>query len=142
MMLTINVKKKTIVKPAKKTPRQVITLTSIDLVSKPGHNPSYYIFRNTGAHQNFFDADVLKESLKKVLVPFYPMAGRFRSDNNGRPEIDCNEEGVVFIEAETATVLDDLGDFSPSAERRKKLVPTVDLSGGISSFPFLAVQVC
>ena len=141
MMLTINVKKTTMVKPAEKTPRQVIPLTSVDLVTKPEHNPCYYVFKNTGAHQNFFDAEVLKDALRKVLVPFYPMAGRFRSDNNGRPEIDCNEEGVLFIEAETTNVLDDLGDFAPSENRTKKLVPTGDLSGGISSFPFLVVQV-
>ncbi|GMN61634.1 hypothetical protein TIFTF001_030714 [Ficus carica] len=141
MMLPINVKKTTIVKPAEKTPRQVIPLTNVDLVTKPEHNPCYYIFKNTGAHQNFFDAEVLKDALRKVLVPFYPMAGRFRSDNNGRPEIDCNEEGVLFIEAETTNVLDDLGDFAPLEKRTKKLVPTVDLSGGISSFPFLVVQV-
>ena len=69
------------------------------------------------------------------------MAGRFRLDESGRIEIDCNEEGVLFVVAETDFILDELaGDFAPTPKLRG-LVPTVDYSGGISSYPFLLLQV-
>ena len=57
---------------------------------------------------------MLKEALSKTLVPFYPMAGRLGSDENGRLDIICNAEGVLLIEAETTSTIDDLGDFVPS----------------------------
>ncbi|MBA0869201.1 hypothetical protein Goshw_024647, partial [Gossypium schwendimanii] len=55
-------------------------------------------------------------------------------------EIICNDEGVLFVEAETSSVLEDLignGDFTHNSH----LVPKVDYSGGISSYPLLVVQV-
>ncbi|KAL5577855.1 hypothetical protein UlMin_019554 [Ulmus minor] len=137
--MKINVKETTIVKPAEKTPRHTIWLSSLDLVNKNVHSTALCFYRYNGA-SNFFDTALLKEALSKVLVPFYPFAGRFKHDENGRLEINCNEEGVLFVEAETCSNLDDLGDFMPSPAL-KKLITTVDQSGGVSSFPFMVVQL-
>lgn len=84
---------------------------------------------------------MVKEGLSKALVQFYPMAGRLRRDEDGRIEIDCNAEGVLFVVAETSSVIDDFGDFAPTLEL-KKLIPSVDYSGGISTYPLLVLQVC
>lgn len=86
------------------------------------------------------DSNVLKQALSKALVPFYPMAGRLRRDDDGRIEIDCNGEGVLFVEAETTSVIDDFGDFAPTLELRR-LIPTVDYSGGIHTYSALVLQV-
>ncbi|PPD66259.1 hypothetical protein GOBAR_DD36863 [Gossypium barbadense] len=89
---------------------------------------------------DFFDTGRVKEGLSKVLVPFYPIAGRLGYDENGRLKIICKDEGVLFVEAETSSVLEDLignGDFTHNSH----LVPKVDYSGGISSYPLLVVQV-
>ncbi|KAL5574432.1 hypothetical protein UlMin_016131 [Ulmus minor] len=106
------------------------------------HTPSVYFYRRPsgGGAANFFDAAVLKKALSKILVPFYPVAGRLRRDDRGRIEIDCNAEGVLFVEAETDAVIDDFGDFAPTPEL-KRLIPAVDVSGGISSYPLLVLQV-
>jgi shikimate O-hydroxycinnamoyltransferase len=69
------------------------------------------------------------------------MAGRLRRDEDGRIEINCNAEGVLFVEAETTSVIDDFTDFAPTLEL-KQLIPTVDYSGGISTYPLLVLQVC
>lgn len=131
------------VKPAEKTPHRALWLSSLDLLASiPTHTPLFYIYRPSRAEPNFFNAAALEEALSKVLVPFYPYAGRFMHDHSGRLEIDCNGEGVLFVEAVTNAVVNDLGDFAPTPELEAALVPTVDCSGGISSFPFLAVQVC
>ena len=138
--MIINVKESTMVQPAEETPRRGLWNSNVDLVVPRFHTPSVYFYRPTGA-SNFFDAKVLKEALSKALVPFYPMAGRLRRDEDGRIEIDCNGEGVLFVEAETASVVADFGDFAPTLEL-KQLIPTVDYSGGISSYPLLVLQVC
>ncbi|GAV71453.1 Transferase domain-containing protein [Cephalotus follicularis] len=137
--MIINVKVSTLVSPAGDTPRQSLWNSNVDLVVPRFHTPSVYFYRPTGA-ANFFDAQVLKEALGKALVPFYPMAGRLKRDEDGRIEIDCNADGVLFVEAETSSVIDDFGDFAPTLEL-KKLIPTVDYSGGISTFPLLVLQV-
>lgn len=126
--------------PAEETPRLGLWNANVDLVVPRFHTPSVYFYRPTGA-PNFFDPNVVKEALSKALVPFYPMAGRLRRDDDGRIEIDCNAEGVLFVVAETSTVIDDFGDFAPTLEL-KKLIPTVDYSGGISTYPLLVLQVC
>lgn len=141
-MIKIEVKEATVVRPAEETPRRVLWSSSLDLLVGSNHVPTVYFYRRpTDGAANFFDVAVLKATLAKALVPFYPLAGRLRqnSDDN-RIEIDCNAEGVLFVEAEADSALDDFGDFAPSPEFHG-LIPAVDYSGGISSYPVLVLQV-
>lgn len=138
--MIIEVRESTMVKPATETPRRVLWNSNLDLVIPSIHTPSVYFYRPTGA-SNFFDPEIIKLGLSKALVPFYPMAGRLRRDDDGRIEIDCNGEGVLFVEAESNSVIDDFGDFAPTPELRR-LIPPVDYSGGIASYPLLVLQVC
>ncbi|KAI4329416.1 hypothetical protein L6164_021682 [Bauhinia variegata] len=137
--MKINAKQSTMVRPAEETPRRSLWNSNIDLVVPNFHTPSVYFYRPTGA-SDFFDAKVLKEALSKALVPFYPMAGRLRRDEDGRVEIDCAGQGVLFVEADTTAVVDDFGDFAPTLELRQ-LIPAVDYSSGIESYPLLVLQV-
>ncbi|XWS20553.1 hypothetical protein CRYUN_Cryun31cG0111800 [Craigia yunnanensis] len=137
--MIVNVKESTMVRPAEETPRRSLWNSNVDLVVPRFHTPSVYFYRPTGG-TNFFDPQVMKEALSKALVQFYPMAGRLKKDEDGRIEIDCNGEGVLFVEAETASVIDDFGDFAPTLELRQ-LIPTVDYSGGVGTYPLLVLQV-
>ncbi|KAL6134209.1 hypothetical protein ACLB2K_066442 [Fragaria x ananassa] len=139
-VVNVTVKESTIVKPAEETtePRSLWN-ANVDLVIPSIHTPSVYFYRPNGA-SNFFDPRVLKHALSKVLVPFYPMAGRLKRDDDGRIEINCNGEGVLFVVAESSSVIDDFGEFAPTLELRK-LIPTVDYSAGISSYPLLVLQI-
>ncbi|KAH6794843.1 hydroxycinnamoyl-CoA shikimate/quinate hydroxycinnamoyl transferase [Perilla frutescens var. hirtella] len=137
--MKITVKELTMVKPMEETPSGSLWLSSLDLLMPATyHTRTVYFFRHDGA-ANFFDAAVLKAALSWALVDFYPFAGRLRKDDNGRIEINCNAEGVLFIEADCDGALDDLGDFSPRAD--VTFVAKVDYSNGISSFPLLLLQL-
>ncbi|XP_062074457.1 shikimate O-hydroxycinnamoyltransferase-like [Humulus lupulus] len=147
--MDIKVKERTLVKPAEKTPRRSLWLSDLDLLYDEGRSACLYFYKNcsnvvddgAGASK-FFDSTLLKEALAKVLVPYYPVAGRLRRrHDDGRLEIDCNDEGVLFIVAEANVVIDDLGDFSTSPELPKLTPPSSDYSAGISSFPLLVLQV-
>ena len=127
------------VKPWEETPGEALWMSVLDHMMPSFHMPSVYFYRPTGA-DNFFNSNSLKQALAKILVPFYPMAGRLSRDHNGRLQINCNAEGVLFVEAETDAVIDDFGDFAPTPEL-KRLIPAVDVSGGISSYPLLVLQV-
>ncbi|KAJ4953759.1 hypothetical protein NE237_030591 [Protea cynaroides] len=137
--MIIEVKESTMVRPAQDTPQRGLWNANVDLVVPRMHTPSVYFYRPNGS-SNFFDAAVLKEALSKALVTFFPMAGRLRRDADGRVEINCNGDGVLFVEAETSSVIDDFGDFAPTMEL-KRLIPAVDYSGDISSYPLLVLQV-
>ncbi|XVF48389.1 hypothetical protein PTKIN_Ptkin03bG0186600 [Pterospermum kingtungense] len=125
--------------PAQDTPKERQWISNVDMVMATYHVPLLFFYKPNGS-SDFFQTQVLKEALSKTLVPFYPMAGRLGSDENGRLQIFCNAEGVLFIEAETTAAIDDLGDFVPSLNLRQ-LVPTADYSGDTSSYPLFMVQV-
>ncbi|XP_068648286.1 shikimate O-hydroxycinnamoyltransferase-like [Aristolochia californica] len=137
--MIITVKESTFVRPAADTPQRSLWNANVDLVVPRFHTPSVYFYRPNSA-SNFFDASVLKDALAKVLVPFYPMAGRLKRDEDGRVEINCNAEGVLFVVAETGSVIDDFGDFAPTMEL-KQLIPSVDYSQDMSTYPLLVLQI-
>ncbi|GKA57977.1 shikimate O-hydroxycinnamoyltransferase-like protein [Tanacetum coccineum] len=137
--MKITIKESTMVRPAEDTPQIKLWNSNVDLVVPNFHTPSVYFYRPNGA-SNFFDAKVMKDALSKVLVPFYPMGGRLKRDEDGRIEIDCQGQGVLFVEAESDSLIDDFGDFAPTLELRK-LIPAVDYSLGIESYSLLVLQV-
>ena len=138
--MKINVKESSIVCPSQDTPKHSLWSSDLDLLVARVHLPTVYFYRPNGS-PTFFDTQVLKEALSNVLVLFYPVAGRLRKDENGRFEIHCNGEGVLFVEAESEAVIDDFGDFTPSSELQK-LIPSVDYSGdNIYVHPLLVLQV-
>ncbi|KAJ0833896.1 putative quinate O-hydroxycinnamoyltransferase [Helianthus annuus] len=137
--MKIEVRESTMVKPAEETPKINLWNSNVDLVVPNFHTPSVYFYRPNGA-PDFFDPKVMKDALSRALVPFYPMGGRLKRDEDGRIEIDCQGQGVLFVEAESDGVVDDFGDFAPTLELRK-LIPAVDYSQGIESYPLLVLQV-
>ncbi|KAL9376961.1 hypothetical protein Peur_031081 [Populus x canadensis] len=136
--MQITIKESSMVLPNQETPNHRLEVTNLDLFHAKYHVPLLYLYKPNGS-SNFFEVKVLKEALSKVLVSFYPVAGRLARDANGRIEINCNGEGVLFIEAETDSAMGDFVDFKPSDELRQ-LIPTVDYSD-ISSYPLLVLQV-
>ncbi|GKD46178.1 chloramphenicol acetyltransferase-like domain-containing protein [Tanacetum coccineum] len=138
--MKIVVRESTMVKPAEETPKINLWNSNLDLLVSEYHTQIVYFYRPKDLAKKLFDPKVMKEALSRVLVPFYPMAGRFKKDENGRIETDCQGQGVLFVEAESECVIEDFGDFAPRVEFLK-LVPTVDYSLGIESYPVLVLQV-
>ncbi|KAF8689887.1 hypothetical protein HU200_041519 [Digitaria exilis] len=115
------------------TPKHGIWLSNLDLLVARSHTPTVYVYHPSPDDPAFFSPDVLKAALSKALVPFYPLAGRLARDDDGRPEIHCTGDGVLFITARADAPLAD--DLVPSDELRRTLVPSADvrddLAGGI-----------
>ncbi|MFS7966805.1 putative transferase [Helianthus anomalus] len=137
--MNLTVKQSLTIKPSKTTPCHTIWCSNLDLVVGRIHIQTVYFYRPNGS-SNFFDSEVLKTTLADVLVSFYPMSGRLGKDGDGRIEIVCNGEGVLFVEAEADCCIDDFGEITPSPELGR-LAPTVDYSGDISSYPLFVTQV-
>ncbi|PIA35248.1 hypothetical protein AQUCO_03600131v1 [Aquilegia coerulea] len=146
--MPVKVVESILVVPSIETPKQKIWISNLDLLAPRSHTTVVYFYRpnsssnNETTHHdpNFFCVETLKSSLAKVLVIFYPFAGRLGVDEKtGRLEIDCNGEGALFVKAIANSTIDEFGDFTPSMKTRKLLVPTVDASD--SSCPLFLVQV-
>lgn len=142
----VNVKETSIIKPKKETPKTDLWVSDLDLTVPRYYVPTVYFYKplqdpvNVNNNTDFFDTQVLKDALSEVIVPFYPIAGVLGNDENGRVNINCNGNGVLFVEAETTCVLADFGDFAPCPEMQY-LLPTIDSSLDISSKPLFAAQV-
>ncbi|KAK9923686.1 hypothetical protein M0R45_032092 [Rubus argutus] len=146
MGVNVRVRESMVVRPAAETPRLSLWISNLDKVMPHTHTPLVHLYKpNKSASDNFFDMRVLKHSLSKALVQFYPFAGRLKqkSDDgeNGGIEIDCNAEGALFVVANSSSCISDFGDFASTPEFGRGLIPTVDYCGGISSFPLLLVQI-
>ncbi|XP_031480221.1 shikimate O-hydroxycinnamoyltransferase-like [Nymphaea colorata] len=138
--MKIVVRDSTFVPPSSEMPRQGLWLSKLDRAMVSAHVPCVYFYRPNGS-SNFFDTKVMKESLGRALIPFYPFAGRLRRREDGPLEINCNGDGVLFVEADAEGEIDDFGDFAPSMELRQ-LIPKVDYQNqDISSYPLLMLQV-
>uniref|UniRef100_A0ACD5ZSF7 Uncharacterized protein n=1 Tax=Avena sativa TaxID=4498 RepID=A0ACD5ZSF7_AVESA len=126
--MAVEILESCLVKPSEATPEHGVWLSNLDLLVARSLTPTVYIYRPR-SDPAFFSPPVLKAALSKALVPFYPLAGRLAQDDAGRPEIRCSGEGVLFVTARADATLDDLGDFAPSDELRRTLVPTAGATG-------------
>jgi shikimate O-hydroxycinnamoyltransferase len=99
--------------------------------------PTIYIYKANKNQDTIIER--MKISLSKILVPYYPLAGRLICTESGRLEIDCNAKGVTLLEAETTKTFQDFGDFSPS-DSTKELAPKIDYSSQ-AEIPLFLVQL-
>ncbi|CAI9754679.1 unnamed protein product [Fraxinus pennsylvanica] len=85
---------------------------------------------------------VIKDALSKVLVHYYPLAGRLAISPEMKLIVDCTGEGAVFVEAETDCKLEDLGDITkPDPITLGKLVYDIPGAKNILEIPPLVAQV-
>ncbi|XP_037449716.1 hydroxycinnamoyltransferase 4-like [Triticum dicoccoides] len=130
------------VTPAADTPSRALRLSPLDLMLvHGGYTPVVHFYRpRTGDETtsgDFFDVTRLKTALSMALVPFYPLAGRFKEGVDGRMEIDCNGKGMLFLVAHSRLAVDDFSNFEPSPKQRRLFVPHIDGSAGL----LCAIQV-
>lgn len=121
--MKIEVIKKETIKPSSPTPNHLrkLKLSLLDQFGPVYLSPILFFFPRT----QFLNSDssersrILKQSLSVSLNHFYPLAGRINQDNFS---IDCNDEGVEFVEARINCPLSKiLADPDPRA--LKKLIP-------------------
>ncbi|EPS65560.1 hypothetical protein M569_09214, partial [Genlisea aurea] len=94
-----------------------------DMIGVRVFTPTVYFYRSTPGDDSVFR--VLRESLVRVLVPYYPFTGRIRETPDGKKLqlfFDSEEGGALFVEARSDAALSDLGDLSVPNPAWKRLV--------------------
>eukprot|EP01018_Ginkgo_biloba_P000342 Gb_27612 [translate_table: standard] len=94
-------------------------LTNLDLAARPTYVKPFYAFQSPTPPTN-----VLEEGLAKALTIFREWPGRFTKDENGRPAIILNDQGVLLIEARTDGILADAMPFDHSPFLTQLVPPT------------------
>ncbi|PIN19367.1 benzyl alcohol O-benzoyltransferase [Handroanthus impetiginosus] len=85
---------------------------------------------------------IIREGLAKALVCYYPFAGRIIEGPNGKFMVNCNNEGVMFVEADADVKLEQLGDgILPPCPYMEEFMCRVKDSRGIVGCPLLFIQV-
>lgn len=95
-----------LVAPSKLTPSGYLPLSVLDRF--PAMR-SYVDMVHVYKHGRGEPAEVAREALAEALVPYYPIAGRFRANSvDGKLSVDCTGEGVWFVEASAGCRLEDV----------------------------------
>ncbi|CAA0806911.1 Omega-hydroxypalmitate O-feruloyl transferase [Striga hermonthica] len=132
--------KPTLVPPADETKNGLYFLSNLDqniaVIVR-----TIYCFKS-GDRGNEDAVGVIKDALSKVLVLYYPLAGRLAISPEMKLIVDCTGEGAVFVEAEAECELKELGDITkPDPERLGKFVYDVPGAKNVLEIPPLAAQV-
>ncbi|XP_047331730.1 spermidine hydroxycinnamoyl transferase-like [Impatiens glandulifera] len=137
----VTVKATHVVKPVEETPSMIMYVADIDQIY-PIHTPTIYFYRSPNSFSSFpIMVEILKHSLSKALVIFYPFAGRLQWTHRNRVQLNCNSLGAHLLEAETDARIDDFApDYRPTSAVRD-LIPYVDYSRPIEDLPQVLVQL-
>ncbi|WJX47915.1 histone H3.1 [Trifolium repens] len=139
--MNIKLGEPTLVLPAEPTKKGLYYLSNLDQnIAYPVRTIYCYKSCSKG---NEDVTKVIKDSLSKILVQYYPMAGRLTISSEGKLIIDCTEEGVVFVEAEANCMMEDLGDMTKpnNIEILRKLVYDIPNAKNLLEIPPLLIQV-
>ncbi|KAJ4838375.1 hypothetical protein Tsubulata_041385, partial [Turnera subulata] len=133
-----------LIRPAKPTPHEFKDLSDID--DQDGLRFFYtrvlWFYRYSPLMQGKDPVKIVREALAKTLVFYYPMAGRLREGHNRKLRVECNGEGVLFIEADADVTLEQFGVVpQPPFPCMDELLFHVPGSTEIVNCPIFLVQV-
>ncbi|XP_050221518.1 benzyl alcohol O-benzoyltransferase-like [Mercurialis annua] len=133
-----------LIAPANPTPHEFKPLSDID--DQEGlrfHIPVIQFYRHDPSMQGKDPVKIIREALAKTLVFYYPFAGRLREELPERKlTVECNGEGVLFIEADADVSLQQFGDaLQPPFPCLDELLFDVPGSSGVLNSPLLLIQV-
>ncbi|KAF2316269.1 hypothetical protein GH714_041610 [Hevea brasiliensis] len=132
-----------LITPAKPTPRELKKLSDIDDQEGLRFQISFIMFYCSIPSMEEKDpVGIIREALGKALVFYYPYAGRIIQGPNRKLMVDCNGEGILFIEADADITIEQLGDsIQPPCPCIEELLYDVPGSAGILGCPLLLIQV-
>lgn len=131
----------TLVRPAEEIEKGLYFLSNLDQNIAVIVRTIYCFKSEDKGNENA--AQVIKDALAKVLVHYYPLAGRLTISQEGKLIVDCSGEGAVFVEADANGALEELGDITkPDPVTLGKLVYNVPGAKNVLEIPPLVAQVC
>ncbi|XP_059310260.1 stemmadenine O-acetyltransferase-like [Lycium ferocissimum] len=133
------------IKPAKPTAHHLKThkVSLLDQLVEHAYVPLvlFYANDNFGKFKNNEHLDIrflLKQSLSKTLVSFYPLAGKVKDDM----QIECNDDGIHYVEVQIHCELSNFLSPKPNNRLIHNLLPFDPCSKELAKMDFVVmVQV-
>ncbi|XP_027090707.1 alcohol acyltransferase 9-like [Coffea arabica] len=130
--------KPVLITPSSRTPQHSLYLSNLDDQNFLRFSIKYlYLFRKS------VNTDCLKVALSRLLVYYYPLAGRLKKspENDHKLEVECNGEGAVFAEGFMDLTADEFAEIFQKPNRTfRKLLYKVEAPSFLD-IPPLVVQV-
>lgn len=140
VLLRVHKKEPTLVPPMAETKNGLYYLSNLDQNIAVTVQTIYCFKSQDKSNEQIFD--ILRKSLSKVLVDFYPLAGRLTVSDDGKLIVDCTGEGAVFVEAVAECDLVNIGDITkPDPSMLGTLVYNIPGAKNILETPPLVAQV-
>ncbi|OWM71413.1 hypothetical protein CDL15_Pgr005600 [Punica granatum] len=138
-----HIREPVLVSPAEDTKKGLYFLSNLDQNLAVIIRTIYCFSADKDGNENRRDpVEVIRNALERVLIHYYPLAGRLTISPEGKLMVDCTGEGAIFAEAEADSVLEDIGDITkPEPETLGKLVYDVPGAKNILEVPPLVAQV-
>ncbi|PIN19381.1 Omega-hydroxypalmitate O-feruloyl transferase [Handroanthus impetiginosus] len=138
--LNVELGQPTLVPPAEETIRGLYFLSNLDQNIAVIVRTVYCFKADDKGNENA--AKTIKEALAKILVHYYPLAGRLAISPEGKLIVDCTGEGAIFVEAEACCAIQELGDMTNLDPLTLcKLVYDIPGAKNIMQIPPLVAQV-
>ncbi|XP_065875958.1 BAHD acyltransferase BIA1-like [Euphorbia lathyris] len=122
MEANVEIINKQIIKPSSSTPNHLknFKLSLLDQLAPVCYGPLLFFYSNITAQKSVAEiSGDLKKSLSLTLTHFYPLAGRIKNDD---AVVECNDDGVVWVEAKVNSVLSAFLE-NPDAETIRNFIP-------------------
>lgn len=140
----MSLKETSTLRPCEPSRRRTIELSGLDRIS-PAIVYTILFYRARLSDESSSEeegAERAKRALQKVLVSWFPAAGRLSiNEGTGKLEIDCNSEGVPVTIAVTDSKLEDLGQLHEYKACYENLVPHLQEAKDVSDNPLVIAQV-
>ncbi|KAK9221218.1 hypothetical protein WN944_009644 [Citrus x changshan-huyou] len=147
LVLSVTRQAPELIVPARPTPRELKQLSDIDdQESFRFPIPVIFLYKNNSASsppvlKEKDPVKVIKEAISEALVYYYPFASRLIEGPNRKLMVDCNGEGILFLEAEGNFKLEQLGGaIQPPCPYLEQLIYNIPDSEGILGCPLLLIQ--
>ncbi|XVF02658.1 hypothetical protein REPUB_Repub04eG0193500 [Reevesia pubescens] len=120
MKIDVEVLSEQMIKPSSPTPDHLrhYQFSFLDQIQPPIFMPLVMFYPKEHDASNLERCNRIKQSLSEALSVYYPLAGRIK-DN---AFIDCNDEGVLFVEARASCHLSDILE-NPNPDNHNKFIP-------------------
>ncbi|PIN19374.1 benzyl alcohol O-benzoyltransferase [Handroanthus impetiginosus] len=142
IVFNVNRKEPQLVAAEKPTPNELKQLSDIDDQEGLRFLVPFIFFYPPIVGGELDLVKIIGDGLAKTLVYYYPFAGRIFEGPNRKLMVNCNNEGVMFVEADADVKLEQLGDgILPPCPYMEELMCRVPDSGGIIGCPLLFLQI-
>ncbi|CAL0323292.1 unnamed protein product [Lupinus luteus] len=138
--LSVKLREPNLVPPSEETKKGIYFLSNLDQNIAVNVRTVYCFKSKEKGNENA--GEVMKNGLRKVLVHYYPLAGRLRISSEGKLIVDCNGEGAMFVEGEANCSMEEIGDITKTDPGTLgKLVYDIPDAKHILQMPPLVAQV-